>query len=182
MEQLRLFFAIDLPENVKNSLLLQTQKENADIWRWTTKDNLHLTLEFIGYAKEENLPLIIKIGEKTFSQFAPFEMEIKYLCFGPEKGASKRMIWAVLEKSDILEKIKKELQKNLLEQGIDFKAENREFHPHITIARLKNGALGPSNEYRSDYSAKFSATEILLMQSDLKPFGPVYSIIQSFPL
>lgn len=178
MKQLRLFFAIDLPEDIKNSLLFKTQKENTDIWRWTTKDNLHLTLEFIGDSREEDLIRIIEAGEKAFSNFSPFVIKIEKLSFDPRK----RMIWAILEETKILEKVKNELQDNLLEQEVDFKIENRKFHPHITIARLKNEVPKPLNEYNSDYNAIFSVNEVLLMQSELKPSGPTYSIIQSFPL
>ncbi len=182
MEQLRLFFAIDLPEYIKNSLLKQAQQDNADIWRWTFKDNLHLTLEFIGYAKEEDLVKIIEIGEKIRQESQPFTLKINYLCFGPEKGTAKRMIWAVLEKSESLERLKTSLEENLLNVGVGFTFEERQFNPHITLARLKYHEPYLSSDYKKEFLAQFEVAEILLMHSELRQSGPKYSVIQKFPL
>jgi len=39
MNQLRLFFAIDLPEHIREELLILARKDEKDIWRWTPKEN-----------------------------------------------------------------------------------------------------------------------------------------------
>lgn len=182
MKQLRLFFAIDLPEHLKDSLLKQAQLDNENIWRWTSKDNLHLTLEFIGSTNEEDLAKIIRIGEQSCRGINPFEIKIKYLCFGPEEKTVKRMIWAILEASESLKNLKNSLAQNLTKEGIDFQIEKQKFQPHITLARLKQGEIGPSYKYQKEFTTEFEAKEFLLIQSDLSSFGPKYSVIQNFPL
>ena len=182
MEQLRLFFAIDLPEYLKELLLEQAQSDNKNIWRWTSKTNLHLTLEFLGSIKKEDLAKIIKAGEQSHQEIHPFKIKIKYLCLGPEEKITKRMIWAVLEAPELLTELKKSLRNNLIKEGINFQIEKQEFHPHITIARLKQGEINPSYKYQKELIAEFEVKEFLLIKSELKFSVPQYTVVQSFTL
>ena len=55
-ESIRLFTAVELPAAVKNLLL--SLKTNIPGLRWTSPENLHLTLRFIGEVPAQNLPAI----------------------------------------------------------------------------------------------------------------------------
>ncbi len=92
------------------------------------------------------------------------------------------MIWAVLEAPELLTKLKKSLRNNLIKEGINFQIEKQEFHPHITIARLKQGEMNPSYKYQKELIAEFEVKEFLLIKSELKSSGPQYSVVQSFTL
>lgn len=60
----RLFVAVTLPDTVRQ-LLIERQTELSDM-RWTSPDNLHLTLRFIGEVPQAKVPAI-KVGLRTVS-------------------------------------------------------------------------------------------------------------------
>ncbi len=180
MEQLRLFFAVTLPEHIKEEAANLAKIKEENIWRWTTKENLHLTIVFIGYATEEQLPQIIEAGQYAVEDFQSFILKCKEISYGPEM--QKRMIWLNLEKNEFLLQLKIKLEKALESNGIDFQEENREFKPHITLARLKFGADRPMEQIKKPYLKDFPVEEIVLFSSSLKKAGAEYVQIQRFVL
>lgn len=180
MEQLRLFFAIEFPEHIKEELLNWAKMGEKDIWRWTVKENLHLTTVFIGYLAEEQLPQVIEAGQKTSQNIQSFILKCRDISYGPE--SNKRMVWLNLEKNSALSELKNELGKALSDKGVNFQMENREFKPHITLARLKFGTDKPTEQIKKTYTKEFPVEEMTLFTSNLKKSGAEYVQIQSFPL
>jgi len=178
MNQLRLFFVIDLPEHLKEESLILAKKEEKDIWRWTPKENLHLTLIFIGYLDEAQLPKVLEAGQNVCRKKSSFILKARSINYGPENNS--RMIWLNLEKNDPLASLKNDLEKALSEREVNFSREYREFHPHITLARLKLGCIKPSHQIRKDYIEDFLVKEMILMASNLQKSGPKYTVLQKF--
>ena len=58
MNKKRLFVAINLPEEIKKNLFCFKNRYLEIPARWTKKENLHITLYFIGYVSEKNLEKI----------------------------------------------------------------------------------------------------------------------------
>jgi 2'-5' RNA ligase len=73
---------------------------------------------------------------------------------------------------------------SLREQG--FSAEDRKFSPHLTVARIKYvEQLEKLMERFSSYpfpALTLPVREILVMRSDLKPDGAVYSVQKTYKL
>lgn len=193
MKKKRIFIAINLPEAIKNKLA-EYQKEidesfleeNFHPVRWVKKDNLHITLEFLGYLREEEIEKIKKILFEISQYFPVFKIKLTEICYAPEKEKIPRMIWIKGEKSDILSEIKKELDKKL-EERISFKSERREFTPHVTLGRIRKWEfkaipLNERPEIEKDIELEFKVNSVELMESILKRSGPEYQIIESFPL
>jgi len=178
MNQLRLFFAIDLPERIREELLILARKDEKDIWRWTPKENLHLTLVFIGHLDEAQLPKVIEAGQDACQKNPSFTLKSRGIAYGPE--SSSRMVWLNMEKNEALTKLKNDLEEALLEREVDFSREYREFHPHITLARLKLSCAKPSHQIHKDYTEDFLVEEMVLMASNLKRSGAEYTAIQKF--
>lgn len=184
MNQLRLFFAIDLPDKIKDQLLISARQEGGDYWRWTTQENLHITMLFLGYANEQYLPQIIEAGEEACLDIEPFSLTISELTLGPlGQNISKRMIWANIKKEGRLEILKNDLADNLAKRQINFQEENKLFRPHITVARLKSDSTShpQDNGWKINFQKEFEAKELLLMASDLGRSGPIYTPLQSYP-
>ena len=179
MNKLRLFFAVDLPGNLKDKLLAFSSsfREVPNI-RWTKKENLHLTILFLGYLNEELLPTILKVAGDVFKTCQKFVLSFENIVPGPI-GNYPRMIWANLEPNPILQKLKIDLENALLKAGVNFKKENRSMRLHITLARFSPQKIA---EEKIDFSEKLEVNEILLMQSFLSPRGPEYLCLNRFPL
>ena len=122
---MRLFTAICLDEGTKNALFrAETESEKFSEGRFTLLENLHLTLVFIGETdrEEEIESALSKI------EFPAFDFEIsKTGTF--EKG----IFWAGISENKNLRKLQKNVFEKLRETG--FEPEEREFVPHITLAR-----------------------------------------------
>ena len=109
----RIFIAINLPEDIKKQLLLQQSKWPELPIRWTKKENLHITLVFIGYVNEEELMEICKITKEIAPRNQPFLINLKKICYGPPDKKPPRMIWAEGEKSRELAKLQIDLENSL---------------------------------------------------------------------
>ncbi|MDP2855514.1 MAG: RNA 2',3'-cyclic phosphodiesterase, partial [bacterium] len=179
MKRLRLFFAIEFPEHIKEGLLNLAKRGEKDIWRWTVKENLHITAVFIGYLAEEQIPQVIEAGQKASQNIQSFILKCREISYGSE--SNKRMVWLNLEKNNALNQLKNKLEKVLLDNGVNFQMENREFKPHITLARLKFGADKPTEQIKKTYVKEFLVEEMILFASNLKKNGAEYVQIQSFP-
>ena len=140
----RIFIAMNLPKEAKNKLL-QYQKNVKELFtpyhpdegrtgsgpaRWTTPDNLHITLVFLDNTAEKELQEVQKIVRKVAANHKTFSFSLSQVVYGPTEKQT-RMIWAKGIPSKELLSLQKDLVKAL---------RNQEEHPyslHITLARLK---------------------------------------------
>ena len=146
----RVFIAL-VPDEAFREKLVQIQqywKINGVQGRYIPKENLHLTLAFIGSTERtEGLENILRQ-----IRFSPFELE-------PEGcGSFEGVLWAGVRKNEALLNLVNELRIKLAEAG--FPAEEREFVPHITLVRkpLLCGSL-PDPEVRA--SMKVNAVSLM---------------------
>ena len=181
MKRHRVFVAIRLPEKIKKELLGYKDKWPNLPARWVNENNIHITLNFLGYVFNEDLMDIIKSVEDAVSKNYCFNVKLNKICFGPEKKNPPRMIWAKGEKSDELTSLKNDLDKALNNY------ENRGFSPHITLARIKAWdwrKMDPEDipQVAEDIDLSFEVNSIEVMESVLKRGGAEYTILQSFNL
>jgi len=176
----RLFFAIDLIDNIKNEIYsyCYQQNQNNNI-SFVRKENLHITLRFLGNVEADKLNLILNQLRDKFHHFNNFEISIGNLYI-----LSKRIIcFPVKSVENRLDKIFFILEKNLHTLG--FKKEKRNFKPHITVGRIKNSRLFNFNKNNFENiqleNNFFLSTGVSLISSILKPKGPIYSQIKHFP-
>jgi len=187
----RIFIAINLPENIKNILSSYRDKWPDLPVRWTKKENLHITLEFLGYLIDEELIELFQKTKELALKNESFSIRLNKICYGPPnkkpsevrtpssmnlkdsslrstysstKSKSPRMVWATGEKT-------KEF--NLL--------------PHITLGRLKTWEwrrIEPEErpEVNEEIDLTFEVNSIEIMESVLKRTGPEYIILESCPL
>jgi len=182
----RIFVAINLPEGIKKELARYSEKWPELPAKWTAKDNLHITLEFMGDMTDVELGDVCKVVSEVAGRHKPFSLDLNKIVYGPPKKMPPKMVWAEGEKSDELADLKEDLQECLLEQ-IRFRPDEKGFTPHITLARITEWAfkqIEPEErpEISEDIDLSFYAESIEVMESELKRGGPVYNIIESHNL
>jgi 2'-5' RNA ligase len=97
-----------------------------------------------------------------------------------------KVIWLGLQ--GIPQKPLYDLQKKIesVLQELGFEAEKRRFAPHLTLGRIKFPMdISPFWNYFDEKpfpEYRFRVSEYVLMQSDLKPSGAVYTPIQKYSL
>jgi 2'-5' RNA ligase len=182
----RIFIAINLPEEIKEELeKFKNQFSNLPA-KWVKKENLHLTLVFLGYIRDEDLPKIIETTKNVVSTQPPFLLKIIKISYGPPKVFPPRMVWAVGEKNEELERLQANLKNRLLEIKIPQLEEGKGFIPHITLARIKNWEfkrmeLEERPEIEEEINLSFEVKSIEIMESHLKRGGAEYTILKSIP-
>lgn len=183
----RIFIAINLPENVKEKLLGYQSKWPEIPARWAKKDNIHITLVFLGYLSDEELLEVCRVTKEAALRVQPFLITLNKICYGPPKKPA-RMVWAEGERSEELGKLQKELENALAGGALsNFRPENRAYIPHITLARIRQWEfrqVEPEErpEIDEDISLSFEVKSIEVMESQLKRGGAEYIILKSVPL
>jgi RNA 2',3'-cyclic 3'-phosphodiesterase len=188
-EKHRLFVAIHVPEAVKESLR-EMQKELASVTantvRWSSPEQLHLTLLFLGHVESAALPNLKPAFETVCQEGSAMRFNVKGLgCFPNPRRP--RVVWAGLE-GDV-EKLKA-FQRKIHDSLTHWcqKEEDREYRPHLTLGRVREGArvpkLGEALQARTAATfGGFVAEGCSLMRSQLSTHGAVYSEVSgaSFP-
>jgi 2'-5' RNA ligase len=171
----RVFIAINLPQDIKKYLARYYDKYPELPAKWTAKDNLHITLEFLGYLTDEEIAQVCKETQDVARRHKSFPVNLNKVIYGPPNKTPK-FIWAMGEKS-----------KELIDLKNDLKRKEEIFTPHITLARISEWELKKIDqeeipEINQDIGLQFSVESIEVMESELKRGGPVYSILESCEL
>lgn len=171
----RLFVAIELPATIiENITGLQTEIPSA---RWVKPQQMHLTLRFIG---SDVLIDEVEPIKEVLSQInaQPFPLEIGGVGrFPPGTKKAPRVLWVGVRQQPALNALHGEIESALAAVG--FPPEDRDFHPHITLARLKLRRPTPEataflDQHAGFVAGSFSVGRFILFNSTLTPQGPRY--------
>jgi RNA 2',3'-cyclic 3'-phosphodiesterase len=182
---MRLFIAIGLPESWKE-ILAEPQKHIGWLGRgvrWVEPRGMHLTLVFLGEVEDSQLPAIENCLETACRECAPFSMRLKGTGTFPNPKRP-RVYWAGIDAPRTLLDLQARIEACTVALG--FEKEEREFRPHLTLARIKE-PIG--KDRMTDALLKFkleseplAVSEVLLMQSHLSSDGATYEALRRFPL
>ncbi|HKT11793.1 MAG TPA: RNA 2',3'-cyclic phosphodiesterase [Terriglobia bacterium] len=181
---MRAFIAIELPESIREALRRE-QARFRDICpdaRWTRPEGIHLTLKFLG---EISAPqeAEVKNALSRMERFEKFTVRVQGFGFFPSTKRP-RVFWAGLDAPPELARMAAEVEIALAPLG--FPPENREFKPHLTLARFKVPRPQPRLEallaVQSDpHLGTFEVSEFFLWESRLLPGGAEYHKMARFP-
>lgn len=183
---IRTFICIELPDSIKQKMdLLQNQLRGIDAQvSWVKPSNVHLTLKFLGGVPSHKIDAVSQATERASHETTVFELEVAGAgCFPSPR--SPRVLWVGL--ADVPEPLAN-IYKNLADEltSLGFQREKRRFAPHLTIGRLRsprNGAELAQKLIAAGFeSEKFVADQIIVMRSQLKPTGSIYTPISIIPL
>lgn len=132
---LRLFAALDIPDDVAERLLALMKGVPGAKWR--PRENLHLTLRFFGEMAEPVARDIdgelASVGDAT----APFDMQLKTA--GSFGGADPHALWIGAAENAALKKLAADCERAARRAGL--KPEARKFTAHVTLAYLSGAPL-----------------------------------------
>ena len=172
---IRTFVAIDLPEEIKAdlaSVIADLSKKNDRV-RWVKPAGMHITLKFLGDIPEQTGgPLSVELNAVS-RDFSPLGLAVEGLGVFPNLRRP-RVVWAGLSgEIERLGQLASRVDKACALFGV--KPEKRPFQAHITIGRLKIPTVVDLNKELRKKG--FSATEIVLYQSELLPSGARYTVL-----
>jgi len=184
---MRLFIAVDLTERARKLLfkkITNLKEEINENIKWVEKENLHLTVKFLGENDKNKADEVIEQLQKLNFNCPHNYIQLKKLNAFPKLSNFKVLFVSVFQGKKFLVRLNNSIENSM--QKINFKKEKRKFIPHLTIARKKNNRqikkLTDKNSKFLDenYINVFSALKtITLYESTLKPSGPEYRKLYS---
>lgn len=183
---MRLFIAIELPREIKAALAAcqQALRQTGAHASWPQPDNLHLTLRFLGEVDAARLPALKQVCADTTRQATSFTLTTHGLGFFPN-AKRPRVVWAGLQAdARQLPALQQRLEVGLTELG--FPADDKALLPHLTLGRIKAPthirALVERAQAYAFPALSFTVTELVLMQSQLRAGGALYTPLLCAPL
>jgi len=185
-EQIRSFIAIELPEKVLEGLARlrkELERDGHKFVKWVDPGGVHLTLKFLGNIPSKRVAEITEAIEEATQGISPFNLEISGLGAFPSLKQA-RVFWVGIGgEVDKLSRLQQNIDSALAILG--FAKEERSFVPHLTLARIRQGAPPPerrsfgeligSTVFEDKYHVEVEA--INLMRSQLTPAGAIYTCL-----
>ena len=186
-ESWRLFIAIELPQTIRHKI-----KEHIDRLRtalpdvrasWTRADNLHLTLKFLDDTPVSRVESLSQALLRAAKLAAPFDLVIQDCGVFPPRG-KPNVLWIGTHASGVLPSeailsLYRAIEDECVKVGFD--RDKRSFHPHLTIARLRNpkGAreLAELHQSIGFEPVSLKVAEVCLIRSELSSAGSRYTAI-----
>jgi 2'-5' RNA ligase len=208
---MRLFFAIDLPDDLTEPFAtVQAEFEAADGLRFTDPEQAHVTMKFLGEVDADaagedgdtRLADVKLAGAAAVDAYntgqqpepagspgdavasGPFEVEVGGLGVFPSPEYISVLWTGVRVGGDELTRLHDALETKTTELG--FQAEDHAFTPHFTLARMNDprGKELIQDRLRDPGPTvgRFEVSELKLKRSELGPEGSEYETIARFPL
>lgn len=164
---MRLFIAIQFEDNILNALtdFQDDLRAKGVTGNYTKRENLHITLAFIGdYGNPDE---VLDVMEGT--DFRPLEISLDGV------GSFGELFWAGIEENPGLLGYVKRLRRELAQHDIPF--DRKRFSPHITLIRKYSYKGNSGIPVSEPPMGKMTAYRVSLMKSDRGKSGMVYTEI-----
>jgi 2'-5' RNA ligase len=175
----RLFVALAIPDAVaRHLMLLQSGVPNA---RWQSREQLHLTLRFIGEVDGRDTAMI----DDALAGIDAPAFELTPHGVGEFGGKHPDALWAGVRPNEALSHLQRKVE--IAVQRAGQKLDHQKYVPHITLARLNRGTSpGRVIDWLTDHAlftvAPFAVTEFALYSSVLTDDGSIYREERVYPL
>ncbi|MDQ0286704.1 2'-5' RNA ligase [Desulfofundulus luciae] len=186
---MRLFWAINLPDTIKERLWdiqRQLQGAGADA-KWVEKENLHLTVHFLGEVEVSLINALISAAQKVLLTQKTFSVQLGGLGVFPDPRRPRVLWTGVIGGGNELQEIYRLVGEAMVPFGIPLPG--RPFSPHLTLARLRSprGVQELMLRVRElgdacTHLGTVQVSSVDLMQSELTRGGPIYTLMAQIRL
>lgn len=183
-ETIRTFVAVRIfaGENLLSLYSIFKKKLEKERINWTDPQHIHITLKFLGNTGVDLLDNVKSLLESISCRTAPFSVTLGgtgLFLFNKEP----RVLYLGIRDNGSISGLAKEIDDQM--NNLGFAKENRSFHPHLTLARIKYPVVGNAlyiltEEFRNTEIQKSEITGMVLYRSILKPSGPLYEPLETF--
>lgn len=183
---MRLFIAAKISDAIRSELaeFVDQFLQFPGKVKWVEPQNMHLTLKFLGETDSKLLDQVKSAMAAAAKGQGAFEITLTGCGAFPNLRAPKVFWVGIIDDKMRLRSLAQQIDSNMVELG--YERESRPFSPHLTLGRVKE----PERlELIKDAfgKAKFppqilTVKAIYLIESRLRPSGPVYTDVAEFPL
>lgn len=179
----RVFCAIELPAGARaraaeHAAGLRNQLAEVRA-SWPRAENLHLTIKFLGEIEQSRIEALSNACECAARGIQPFKLTLEGAGAFPPRGVPRVLWLGIKDSSGELARLQSRLEEEC--EAIGFAREERSFHPHLTLARVRGPQrareLAKLHQEAGFEAIEFPVTELVLMRSQLGPGGSRYTEI-----
>ena len=176
----KIFISINISDKVRQRLAKAVEKWQDLPVKWTPEANLHVTLAFLGYVNEDDIPGICAQVREAAEKSDAFDMKFGKIELFPS-ASMPRMVALTGQTSEELTDLV-----NNIEEALEMSsARKKTFRPHVTLGRgrkYKWEALENKPAISEKFSLTLPAESVEIMASDFGAKGQEYAILESCPL
>lgn len=179
----RLFCAVELSEEARRAVFAHLARLRATLSAparvsWERAEKLHLTLKFFGDVEGERIDPLAAALSRAARDARPLALRLRVAGVFPSAGQPNVLWLGVTDDSGGLARLQARVEAECAAAG--FPRERRAFHPHVTLARVRQAnretrRLAHQHVDLGFGPAEFAVMEIVLMRSVLGPGGSDYS-------
>jgi RNA 2',3'-cyclic 3'-phosphodiesterase len=183
---IRIFIALAVEPGLRAGIgEIQRRLEDSlprGLVRWVAPEQMHLTLKFLGDVPSARIEELSAGIRRACRPAAPFQVRLEGLGSFP-KARNPRVVWlGVQGKLEPFLRLQQGIETET--SGLGNHGKRREFHPHLTIGRVKAQAVegrkvGEVIERGTVQAGAWSIREVELVRSQLTPQGARYSILET---
>ncbi len=184
---MRAFVAIEIPAEVREALtaLRDQWRQSGARASWVRPENMHLTLRFLGEISWEQIEQMAVRLEAAYAAMPALMLAVRGAGAFPNRRKPGVLWVGVQALSGDLAAVQQCAEEAA--HGIGLPPETKAFHPHITLARIRDarqiGALPELIAAAEHFDGgAFSAGAVSLFESELRPGGPIYRRRREFHL
>jgi RNA 2',3'-cyclic 3'-phosphodiesterase len=198
MENYRTFIAIELPADIRRQLKAYVDQLRAAFpgvrASWSREDNLHLTLKFLGDVPVSRIDALSQACAQAAVKIDPFDLAISDCGTFPPHGKPK-VLWIgvryagvapassshppISDAQDPLHSLHTAIENGCAAAG--FARESRPYHPHLTIARIREAkdarALAEYHQQCGFPTQTFAVSEVVVFRSELSSQGSQHTYL-----
>ncbi|MCP4448962.1 MAG: RNA 2',3'-cyclic phosphodiesterase [Myxococcales bacterium] len=187
-ESVRLFIGVPLSlrslravANAASDLKERSTSSNFDM-RWVAPARYHITLAYLGWSKPEVVPAIQDVVGRALVGQKPFEMRCAELGAFPSLEKAQVLWVGAGDRMGELVGLAKKVSCACAELGFTFAS--REFHPHVTMARIKGEAnlVKLAQESPAHVFSKSLVESLILYKSSVESDASEYEKIAHWSL
>ncbi|WP_400207099.1 RNA 2',3'-cyclic phosphodiesterase [Candidatus Methanomassiliicoccus intestinalis] len=169
---MRAFISINIPCEAPIAKFCDDLKELGV--RTVDRDQLHITLKFLGEIKETDVPQITAVMKNVASEFRGFNLHLNEAGVFSRRDGSGIVWLGANDPQPAL--IAQRLDAQLLKLGMP--QETKAFKCHITVARPKYGIKQIEKQLiaQTHDFGEYAVASFCLMSSILRPSGPTYKV------
>jgi 2'-5' RNA ligase len=184
----RVFCAIELPQQTRFAVMRYVShlRESVSDVRasWSRESNIHLTLKFLGEVPATAVPDFSAAISQAVTGVEPFSVLLEGKGVFPRRR-DPRVLWIGLtDPEGKLAELHSRVEAESFASG--FAKEDKRFHPHLTLARLRSqqnvGELVETHELLAFEPQQIRIAELVVFRSELSSSGSQYTAISRHPL
>ncbi len=174
---IRTFFAIDIPQDIQESInsIIQLLKTNDQIKvKWSKLHKLHITLQFLKELSLADIPALMENVRHELSGIPSFEIELGPPGLFPDNVRPHVISMAPLS-DDRLNQLSKRIGQGIL--ATHYPIETRIYRPHLTLGHVIEAPPESFSfeKIKLPHKLKFLVNEIVYYQSSPSKNGSYYT-------